>query len=298
MSGLVLITVSFVAGLAARSIKTFPENTHLSLNAFIINISLPALIIVRVAKMEFRPELIWMAAMPWIIFLGGGVFFFSLKRILRFSSATLWTLILVAGLGNTSFLGFPLVEYHLGKDALAGAIISDQLGSFLILATIGSFIVASHSSSTGKPKPLRKLLTFPPFIALWMGALLHPFSLPGWFEEPLEIIGSTLTPLALFATAFQLRLSQIPGNRLTLTFALSWKLLLAPGIIAFLYYPILSNSALLYKTAVLEAAMGPMITAALLATASRMNAPLAILLIGLGTPLSLASSWLWIYFLH
>lgn len=49
---------------------------------------------------------------------------------------------LTVPLGNTGFVGIPLVEALLGKEAVAYAILYDQFGTFIALNTLGSFIAA------------------------------------------------------------------------------------------------------------------------------------------------------------
>jgi predicted permease len=45
-------------------------------------------------------------------------------------------LILTAGLGNTSFLGFPIIEALYGQEGMKTAILVDQPGTFVVLSTL------------------------------------------------------------------------------------------------------------------------------------------------------------------
>ncbi|MBR0794889.1 hypothetical protein JQ615_05735 [Bradyrhizobium jicamae] len=45
MNNIILLFFCLLLGIALRAAKTVPENGHFALNAFIIHISLPALII-------------------------------------------------------------------------------------------------------------------------------------------------------------------------------------------------------------------------------------------------------------
>jgi malate permease and related proteins len=43
MSNIILLLFCLVAGIALRALKRVPENAHQAINAFVLNISLPAL---------------------------------------------------------------------------------------------------------------------------------------------------------------------------------------------------------------------------------------------------------------
>src|SRR3546814_4214907 len=74
-----------------------------------------------------------------------------LGRRLQWSRSRIGALTLVAGLGNTSFVGYPLIEALRGQEGLAYAVIADQGGCFIALA-VGGVIVASIYSGQ-KPHP-------------------------------------------------------------------------------------------------------------------------------------------------
>ena len=50
MNNIILLFVCLLLGMGLRAAKKVPENTHLALNAFIIHISLPALIILQIQR--------------------------------------------------------------------------------------------------------------------------------------------------------------------------------------------------------------------------------------------------------
>src|SRR5690606_32803461 len=81
---------------------------------------------------------------------------------------------LVTGLGNTSFLGFPLVIAYFGNEPLGIAVICDQV-TFLLLATAGIVVAmnASEKHSLSAGGVLKKMFSFPPFIGC-VAALVLP----------------------------------------------------------------------------------------------------------------------------
>src|SRR3546814_6428673 len=53
-------------------------------------------------------------------------------------------LLLTVVLGNTSFLGYPLVRALLGESALPYAVVYDQFGAFMLLSTFGLYVLARY----------------------------------------------------------------------------------------------------------------------------------------------------------
>lgn len=87
--------------------------------------------------------------------------------------ATQAALLLLIPLGNTSFFKFPMIEALMGAKSLQYAIIYDQLGSFLILATYGAFIVSHYGDEQSSIKQtVSKIVLFPPFVALIVALLV------------------------------------------------------------------------------------------------------------------------------
>ena len=124
----------------------------------------------------------------------------------------------------------------------------------------------------------------------------YPF--PGWLETVLGRLADTIAPLALLSVGSQLRLDSFARNRHTLSLGLTFKLVLAPLILAPFY---LGLPASLHDTAritLLEAAMAPMIGGGIVAMQHGLNPPLVSLMIGLGIPLSMVTVPLWWYLMQ
>ena len=123
MSNLVLIFISLICGILCKRTGRLPEQTSQSLNSFVIFMSLPSLVLLKITELLSRIELQWdylfPISMPWIIFLLSWLFFSWLGMKRGWSRARTGTLILISGLGNTSFVGIPLLEVIIGKEAIA-----------------------------------------------------------------------------------------------------------------------------------------------------------------------------------
>ena len=57
MSNVVLLFLCLAAGVALRASGRVPDNAHLAINGFIINISLPALTLLQIHGIELHSEL-------------------------------------------------------------------------------------------------------------------------------------------------------------------------------------------------------------------------------------------------
>ncbi len=264
------------------------------LNWWVINIALPALVLYLVPRIHLDLSLWFLVASQWVVFGGAWLLFATLGRQLDWSRARIGALVLVCGLGNTSFMGYPMIDALRGQEALALAVIADQLGCFVALAVGGAVVAATYS---GKPANLKEISTrvvrFPPFVALVAALLIGV--LGGWppaIDGVLQPIGQTLTPLALFSVGLRFRPRITRDQAWPVVLGLSWKLLMAPLVVLGIGVGAGSAGQILH-VGVLESAMAPMISAAILADQHHLDPPLANAVLAFGILLSLLSVPAW-----
>jgi len=142
---------------------------------------------------------------------------------------------------------------------------------------------------------IRRVFTFPPFLALLLALALLRVAYPPWAVDVLGRLGATLAPLALVSVGLQLRLDALDGNRSPLALGLGFKLLLAPLVIAVLYVGVLRATGEVIRVTLFEAAMGPMIGGAIVAIQHGLNPPLITLMVGVGITLSFLTLPAWWY---
>jgi malate permease and related proteins len=297
MINLILLACCFLLGMVLRRTGRFSEATPSVLNGFVIYVSLPALTLLHIHKLQIDTRLLFTASMAWVLFGIGFVFFRFVGKWAGLSAGSIGALMLVGGLGNTSFVGLPMIEAFYGKEFLGIGIIADQIGSFLVLSTLGILVATIYSSGDVTPRQMaRKVLFFPPFQALVLAFVLKPLPYPEWLTVILQKLGDTLTPLALSSVGFQLRLSHIKGEVKNLGIGLFYKLLLGPALVTLLFVFVLGGSGKVMQITLFEAAMAPMITAGIIAIDHELNPSLVTLMLGIGIPLSFLTltGWWWV----
>jgi predicted permease len=299
MNNLILLVFCFLVGMLLHHFRRLPDNAHVALNGFIIDVSLPALTLLYVHDLHISGDIGLMASMGWLLFILSAGFFYMIGRWLKLPRRTEGALMLMGGLGNTSFVGLPMIEAYYGHEQVGTGIIVDQLGSFLALSTLGITVAGLYSS--GRPtvtEIVKRIVLFPPFIALVAALLLIPVNYPEWLVSVLQRLGNTLAPLALLSVGFQLRLGHIAGNARNLAIGLGFKLLLAPLLLFLLYVPLLGAHGEAIQVTLFESAMPPMIAAAIIATEHDLDPPLATLMIAVGLVLSFFTLGGWWYVLR
>lgn len=275
--------ILLIAGNIIRRIPVFPSDTDRSLNLYVIYIALPALIFIQAPQLRFNSGVIVPVLMPWLVVLFSAAMVWLLCRLLKWPRDITGALMLMVPLGNTAFLGIPMVELFYGSSGVTYAILYDQFGSFLALATYGSFILALYGGSDRPSfgKIVRKIVLFPPFIALVLALFLRSAMYPPWLEGFLKMTASSLVPVVMVAIGFQLRLRMVPGEWLPLLFGLAGRLLITPLVfLGVCLFAGLSGPAV--QVSLFETAMPPMVAAGALASIAGLRPRLTSAMVGYG----------------
>lgn len=294
MANIILMIVCLLAGMVLRWTGRFPETTPAAFNGYVIHVALPAAALLYLHNIVLDSSMIMTPLMPWLLFLLAWGCFALLGRLLNLPRKTVGALVLLGGLGNTSFVGLPMIEAYYGKELLGVGILADQLGTFMVLSTLGVLVASIYSSGNPSLRDMpRKVLFFPPFQALVLALILRPALFPEWATLVLRKLADTVTPLALVSVGFQLRMTPLSGLKLRLAAGLGYKLLFAPALLTLFYLGLLGLRGPAIQVTLFEAAMAPMITAGIVAIDHDLDPPLVTLLLGIGIPLSFVTLALW-----
>lgn len=242
-SQVLILFLLIVVGYAARKIKVMDDAAVGHFSAFILNISLPALILNSLQK-DFSPELL--ASSGKMLLLSFVIYGAA------FALAALWTLVLRPPekekavhqysliFSNVGFMGFPVVEAVMGRDALFHLSIFN-IPFNLLAFSVGAWLLARNSS-----RPLRltwRTFVNPSVIATLAGFVAFLFSIryPAFIAKTLKMTGDITSPLSMVvigAVLARTPLSQVFGRwrvyvsvaaRLFLVPALIWLALRALG---------------------------------------------------------------------
>lgn len=283
MSALLLLLLCLALGAAVARFGKPPATLAQSLNWWVLHIALPALVLHLIPPLELDWHLWFLPASMWFVFTGAWAFFAVVGRRLHWSRQQIGALILVCGLGNTSFVGYPMIDMLRGQNGLALAVVADQCGSFLMLAIGGALVCAVYSGDALEPRKILRRLALSPALLAFIAGLIAG-ALGGWPAEIntiLQRIGSTLVPLALFSVGLQLQLRLAPGQMSAAAIGLTWKLVIA-AMLVFSAGRLFGIDSAIADIAVLQAAMAPMISAAILANQHDLDPPLANTVLGIG----------------
>lgn len=300
MENIILLFLCLVLGVLFQKVKQFPVNAHQTLNQFVIYVSLPALALYYIPKIEISLSLLYPLGIAWLGFGLSFLFFYSLGSYLKWSKKLIGCLILTSGLSNTSFVGFPIIEALYGSEGLKTAIIVDQPGSFVVVTTLGILVAASFSrGNLSTSEIMMKIIKFPPFIAFTIAMMCTVFSFefPTVFQNAFLRIGNTVSPIALVAVGLQLKIDTKSRHWSFLTLGLLFKLMLMPAFFYFFYRKILGGKGIEIDVSIMEASMAPMITGAILASNYGLKPKLSSMMVGIGIPISLITTAIWYYIL-
>ena len=293
------IIFSFIAlGLALQQWPRLPSSTAQWLNQLAIYVCLPALVLIHVPTLEPTQSLLPLVVVPWALLAVTFLLVWPMARWFGWSREVVAVLLVLLPLGNTSFLGFPLVEALLGSTALPLAVVYDQFGSFLMVCTHVLFVVAwfGQGPNPSIGRMASQMLRFPPFVALVIALAFGHDWLGAWGWAAAELLAAALLPIVTVAIGLSLKWRLPADHYPALLFGVVAKLLILP--LAALAILIASSHALdvdplVGRVALLEAAMPSMITASALLIRAKLAPDLASAVVTWTVVLSVATVPLW-----
>ena len=296
MVNIILIFLCLGAGFGLQCLKSIPANAHVALNQFVIYLSLPSLALYYIPKIAISTKLFYPLGVAWVGFIVCWVFFAGLGKWLNWPKKLVGCLVLTGGLGNTAFVGLPVIEALYGKKGLETAIIVDQPGYFVVVSTLGILVAALYSNGTPTASAvLKKVLLFPPFLGFFAGFCMNlaHYDFTDTVQEVIQRLAATVTPIALVAVGLQLKIERKSRHWNFLALGLFFKLILTPLLFFILYKVILKGPKLETDVSVMQAAMATQITAAILASVNGLKPRLSGMMVGIGIPLSFITMALW-----
>lgn len=220
------------AGWLFRKYGIVEEGSEKAFNQYLYYLALPALTIVKIADMP-------LAGLGWQFIAGC-----SLPLLgVMLAAVILWKaglvdwrfarlLVIVPALGNTAYLGYPVVGMRLGEDAIGYAAIVGSLHSIFIF-TFGFVLMMLICEEECSPSRFMRMIGRN--VVLWSsvaGLLMAGFGLrlPGLAHQVLSDIGRTTLPLSLFTIGVGLYGKRVAHNLPRIALISGLKLLLMPAV--------------------------------------------------------------------
>jgi len=288
MSSVFMLLLFLVAGYVVQHFLTSETQERWAdrFNRFVIYVSLPALVFVYMIDLKVDSRFILPISSAWGLFTVSALLILLFARLFGWSRSLTGALLMVVPYGNTSFLGVPFTKAFFGEAGIPYAIIYDQLGSFLILSTVGLVTLSLYSTQkAGLRDILYRIFTFPAFLALLLALPMQSSILPEWLMQLLGWLAATLTPAALLSIGLYLKLRLEQDKLLSFGIGLLIKLILTPLLLLFVFN-MLDLEGLSAEVSLFEAAMAPMVSSSMLAIMAGLEKRFVASLLGYGIVLS------------
>lgn len=300
MSNFILIIFCLAAGIISRKFNWVAKDGFKALNAWVLYFGLPAISFNFLPKLSWDNSLLFTMLGPILVFSGSVLFFYLLEKFTKISKRTSHTLMLIAGLSNTSFVGFPLITAYYGTEALPIGIVSDQM-TFFLLSTVG--VVTAMKGSLKKKNQvdfgfiLKRVFTFPPLIGCLLALTIPQFLDISSLDDFFKILGSTVTPIALFSIGLQLNFGIVKTEVPNITYALIYKLIVGPAIVAIIAFW-LGLKGEIIQVSIFEMAMPSLVATSIILNQFKLNSKVGNSVIGLSIPIGLLTTYVWYYILN
>lgn len=274
-----------------------PEGAAAATDWVVLNLAFPALVLATIPGLELDESALVPVATAWSVVVVSALIVWWVASAAGWSRSVTGALLLVVPLGNTSFLGFPAVEALLGAEGLPSAVLYDQLGTFLALSTYGAIVAARYGRSEDGPPGaaalVRKVATFPPFVALVVAFGIRGIALPESLTDAFDLLAVTLTPLAMVSIGLRLAKRRLTMPTAPVVLGLGLRLIILPAAVLVVAILVGGTSSIEWDVAVLESATPPMITAGIVATAAGLDEDTVSSLVGLGVVIALFTLPVW-----
>ncbi|MEP6908160.1 MAG: AEC family transporter, partial [Pseudoxanthomonas sp.] len=120
-----LILTMLALGMLFARLRILPGNAAETLNLVLLYVCLPAAMLIYVPRLHLDSSLIGVMVTPWLLALATVVLVTLAARVFNFRRDEYAVLLLCVALGNTSFIGYPMVQALLGEHALPYAVMYD-----------------------------------------------------------------------------------------------------------------------------------------------------------------------------
>ncbi|MCT7614810.1 AEC family transporter [Aliarcobacter butzleri] len=268
--------------------KVIYQDNSKQLIDFVIYFSLPAIVFSKIYPLILDQRIVGLVLMFMCFVLVNLFLAYLIGKLMRLNRTYFATFMIMATFGNTSFIGFSYIDAFYGQDYIVYGLIYDIFGSFLLLISIGMFIITWGNGKKNSLKLISKsIFLFPPAIMFFVTLILKNFEIPNFLMLTSKTLGSTLVPLAMIAIGMKLELKNIFARLHIVSVAMILKMIVFPIIILIGFKYFYGIDQTWVKVTIIEVAMPPMTMATVLAIKGGLDEKIAINSLVLGVLLSL-----------
>ena len=262
------VALIFLLAYTLKILRIFDERDSGTFINYVIYFSLPALVFHKIREVELTGEAVAVVGFAWGTIILSLLVSLLTGRLIGMKDRTLRTFLLVSSFGNTAFLGYPFTFALFGDGGLRYAVLYDQLGSFLLVVSLG-FLIATGRFS------VKEVVLFPPFGALLLGVLGRSLHIPQALEIFLDVSGKSLIPVVLFAIGLKFSLSHLFDSLRNSVLSVFLKMILIPALLLLLFKA-MNLTGVSHRVILLESSMPPMVMAGVLAIKYGLDEKLAV----------------------
>lgn len=297
-----LLTQAFFAllmlGFLLRRAGVFKDHDTRVFSRLVTDVTLPALVLSALHSADFDPALLTVVGMGWLLMGLSLGLSFVLGRVLNLPPEQRHVLMVSGSIGNTGFLGVPLI-YSLmeGSNAVAApAVTFDMAVTTLAMYTLG-IMIFQKGQPAGETvgSPMRRVFKMPVFWAAGLGYffMLTRIPLPEVAVYSLQKLGAITVPLVLITIGILLRARSIKSKWKPAVLVTGFKCLLVPAM-AYGLLQFTSLSADIERVILLLSAMPCAMVSAILAAQYDSDGELAATSVTLSTFVSMLLLPLWL----
>jgi len=275
----------------------FHDNSK-QLIEFIIYFSLPGIVFSKIYPLALDEKILGLILMFIGFILFNLTLAYFIGKLMKLDRLLLATFMIMATFGNTSFIGLSYIDAFYGQDYIVYGLIYDIFGSFLLLVSVGMFIITWGSGRKNDTKSiLKSILLFPPSLMFFITIFAKNFEVPNFLFLASETMGSTLVPLAMVAVGMKLELRNIFVKFHIVSMAMVLKMVIVPIIVLLGFQLFYGINETWVKVTIIEVAMPPMTMATVLAIKGGLDEKVAINSLVLGVLLSLFTISMYVNYL-
>lgn len=219
MNKLITLFLYIIVGYAIRKKNVVSEKFESELIKFLMNISLPALVI-NTFQTSYTPELLKRGAVIYgvslIVYAVSILIGMGSGKLLKIGQSAMGVWIFAVMFPNHCFMGWPVMSAVFGEDALFYAAFAN-LGFSTFAYTYGVYIISKYGENKNHKMSLKNMIATPINVSILIGILMFVthIALPSSIENAVSGLGNVTTPLAMIYCGMLLtknKLSEVFGD--------------------------------------------------------------------------------------